>query len=100
MNAARYVLILSSSRRAIHATKAVTSVHVNLVDLLEAASRGRPKMFDTETDLAEYTRKTGKIFPRNDVDAGSLLKSLLRHIFNPDSSRGKELGTSGIIVNR
>ncbi|KJA22723.1 hypothetical protein HYPSUDRAFT_138949 [Hypholoma sublateritium FD-334 SS-4] len=64
--------------------KAVQRTHVNLVDLVDAFGTNRPiKVFRTERQLSEYTIKTGKYFPRDEIEAGDLLKFLLRHIFNP-----------------
>ncbi|KIM36959.1 hypothetical protein M413DRAFT_424108 [Hebeloma cylindrosporum] len=59
----------------------VTTTHVNLVDLV--SNSGTVTVFDTVDDLSEYSRATGKIFPREDAYAGDLLKYLLRHIFEP-----------------
>ncbi|KAM5535655.1 hypothetical protein V8D89_010642, partial [Ganoderma adspersum] len=61
---------------------AVMSTHVNICDLVDAPLLGKPKLFPTEGELAEYSRSTGKIFPRSNIHAGSLLRFLLRHIFN------------------
>ncbi|KAI0751376.1 hypothetical protein C8Q80DRAFT_1097917 [Daedaleopsis nitida] len=65
--------------------KLVMGVHVNICDLIQAPTLGKPTIFETEGDLAEYTRGTGKIFPRDNFHAGSLLRFLLRHIFSAPS---------------
>ncbi|KDR67098.1 hypothetical protein GALMADRAFT_130478 [Galerina marginata CBS 339.88] len=68
--------------------KAVTSTHVNLVDLTTRS--GHIRIFSSVEELSEYTMENDKIFPRDNVYAGDLLQHLLRHIFNPgmDSGRG------------
>lgn len=58
------------------------SVHVNICDLVDAPMLGKPTRFLTEKALAEYSKETGKIFPRSNIYAGSLLRYLLRHIFH------------------
>ncbi len=61
------------------------SVHVNICDLVDAPLLGKPKLFPTESALAEYSKRTGKIFPRSNIHSGSLLRYLLRRIFHPHS---------------
>ncbi|KAI0334748.1 hypothetical protein GY45DRAFT_1039697 [Cubamyces sp. BRFM 1775] len=64
----------------------VKSTHVNLVDFVEAPLSGRAvNRFKTETELSRYTKETKKYFPRHDVNAGSLLRYLLRQILRPNS---------------
>jgi len=62
---------------------------INLIDLINA--RDNPSVvithYRSEVELSEYTLNTKKIFPRDHVDAGSLLTYLLRHIDNPDPNR-------------
>ena len=60
--------------------QAVEAVHVNICDLIEAPTQGKPQLFLTERDLAEYSISTRRIFPRYHVNAGSLLRFLLRRI--------------------
>lgn len=71
--------------------KAVSDVHVNLVDLVEVgfvSDRANSlKIFETEAALAEYTIRTQQYFPKEDAKAGGLLKFLLRQILDP-SKRG------------
>lgn len=62
--------------------QAVMSTHVNICDLVDAPLLGKPKLFPTEAALAEYSKGTGKIFPRSNIYAGSLLRFLLRRIFH------------------
>ena len=68
-------------------------MHVNLVDLV--LEEGPVHKFKTVKELSEYTRATGKFFPRDDAEAGGLLRYLLRHIFDPskDSDRIKTVTT-------
>ncbi len=42
--------------------------------------------------LSEYTLFTGRIFPQNHIEAGSLLVHLLRHIFHPPLRERARLG--------
>ncbi|TEB26967.1 hypothetical protein FA13DRAFT_1691786 [Coprinellus micaceus] len=58
--------------------------HVNLLDLTENHINKREiKRFPTVKALSEYTKGTGRFFPRDDVQEGGLLCHLLRHINNP-----------------
>ncbi len=51
---------------------------------MDAQGTGRPvDTFPSEVALAEYTKETGKFFPRDDAEAGGLLRLLLRQIMNP-----------------
>ncbi|KAF4621471.1 hypothetical protein D9613_001220 [Agrocybe pediades] len=72
--------------------KIVTGTHVNLIDLID---NGEASTFSTVAALSKYTKRTKKYFPRNNANAGNLLKYLLRHIANPslDSCRG---GTTNV----
>ncbi|KAG6858211.1 hypothetical protein C0991_003269, partial [Blastosporella zonata] len=63
---------------------AVKAKHVNLVDLVELPNSKTPiRLFTSEKELSEYTRQQKKVFPRDNIKAGSLLRHLLRHINNP-----------------
>ncbi|KAK5099916.1 hypothetical protein LTS08_005631 [Lithohypha guttulata] len=60
---------------------AVKSTHVNLADLLDNNRSGAVlRIFDTQVELAQYTRSTGRFFPKEDAYAGGLLRFLLREI--------------------
>ncbi|KAF8957575.1 hypothetical protein BDZ97DRAFT_1762835 [Flammula alnicola] len=73
--------------------RTVMGTHVNLVDFVE---RRRPvQNFSSETELSDYTRKSGKYFPKKNAYAGNLLKYLLRHIFNPSKNSGMRAAGSG-----
>ena len=62
----------------------VKNTHVNLVDFVEQRAPDQPvRVFPSERALANYTKKHKKIFPRANVNAGSLLRDLLRRIFRP-----------------
>ncbi|KAI0723364.1 hypothetical protein C8Q76DRAFT_392635 [Earliella scabrosa] len=58
----------------------VTRVQVNICDLIRAPTEGKPCLFATEWELAAYSRRTKKIFPGEEIQAGSVLRFLLRHI--------------------
>ena len=62
---------------------------MNLVDLVDGFENPEEPItiFNTVKALSEYTIRTGKYFPRDNVHAGSLLKYLLRQILNPPSER-------------
>ncbi|KAJ6464080.1 hypothetical protein C8R45DRAFT_840567, partial [Mycena sanguinolenta] len=61
--------------------QAVRDVHVNLVDLVDwGIMRGEIHKFETEKELAAYTKKTGKFFPQSEAEQGGLLRFLLRQI--------------------
>ncbi|KAJ2925076.1 hypothetical protein H1R20_g12025, partial [Candolleomyces eurysporus] len=74
------------------ARRAMLGVHVNLVDLTCRIGQSEIPIFATEKELSEYTLDTNKIFPRENIHSGSLLKELLRHIFNPNAARGRGSG--------
>ncbi|RFU27814.1 hypothetical protein B7463_g8510, partial [Scytalidium lignicola] len=62
--------------------KVVQRTHVNLVDLVDTPRTGAAvEVFSNLKQLQEYTKRTGKIFPKEDAYAGGLLKFLLREIF-------------------
>lgn len=72
--------------------------HVNLVDLVDVFGTGRlVKAFRTGKAAGEYGRRTGKYFPRNDKDAGDLLKYLQRR--NLPEVPGKQ-ATAAVPVSR
>ena len=58
----------------------VNRVQVNICDLIRAPTEGKPCLFATECELAAYSRRTKKIFPGEEIQAGSVLRFLLRHI--------------------
>jgi len=71
----------------------VLQTHVNLVDLIDSPTTGNsPALFDSEEQLSEYTKRTGKYFPKESAYAGGVLRFLLRRIENPGISRRR--GTS------
>ncbi|KAJ1309477.1 hypothetical protein OPQ81_006252 [Rhizoctonia solani] len=62
----------------------VKPMYVNPVDLVDTPYTGKPpKHFRSEGELSEYTKRTGKYFPRDNVYAGDLLKYPLRQIMVP-----------------
>ena len=69
----------------------VTATHVNLVDLVDAGGTRTVKRFPTEKALSTYTLTTKKIFPRENVHAGGLLKALLRRIRHPPQPKQQGL---------
>jgi hypothetical protein len=66
--------------------QAIKRIYVNLVDLEHAGHHGNIEVvrpFPTEVALSEYTKSSEKFYWRDSVPRGSLLKLLLRHIWNP-----------------
>ncbi|KAG6868380.1 hypothetical protein C0993_003904 [Termitomyces sp. T159_Od127] len=71
--------------------KAIKSVFVNLVDLVDHYQTGKPvRLFSTEVELSKYTQRTRKFFPKENVHAGGLLKHLLRQINKPRMGLGAQ----------
>ncbi|TBU30262.1 hypothetical protein BD311DRAFT_755082 [Dichomitus squalens] len=67
----------------------LNSLHVNLVDFIHRPKPDEPvQTFKDEVALSEYTLRTGRTFPREDVPERSLLECLLRHILKPSKTRG------------
>ncbi|KAG8738747.1 hypothetical protein FRC10_006511 [Ceratobasidium sp. 414] len=68
--------------------KLVQSTYVNIVDLVDTPVTQEPvEHFDGERELSEYTKSTGKYFPKENAYAGGLLKFLLRQIDDPGDGR-------------
>ncbi|CAE6527529.1 unnamed protein product [Rhizoctonia solani] len=66
----------------------VTSVHVNIVDLVDTPVTHDPIVhFKNEEHLSIYTRHTRKKFPKDNLHSGDLLRFLLRKIdaYEPES---------------
>ncbi|KAI0657188.1 hypothetical protein C8Q70DRAFT_919967 [Cubamyces menziesii] len=62
--------------------EALRPVHVNLIDLVDSKRQNtKPKTFATETACANYTRRTGKIFPKARAKANPLLRQFLVVVF-------------------
>ncbi|KIK64219.1 hypothetical protein GYMLUDRAFT_71635 [Collybiopsis luxurians FD-317 M1] len=84
--------------------KDIRGFHVNICDLVDYSLHGGslPGHFNTQEDLAQYSRSSGKIYPRENAYAGGLLKFLLREIYGTYHGRhrkgkgkGKSKRTSG-----
>jgi hypothetical protein len=55
---------------------------VNIVDFLRAVEHGLPvHHFDSERELAEYSRAKKKIYPKNCIPKDSPLRRLLAQVF-------------------
>lgn len=69
------------------------NTHVNLSDLLDTTRQGtRVHVFASEEELRVYTKRTGRIFPKEEAYAGGLLKYLLREIFGTyHGKRGRNM---------
>lgn len=61
--------------------QALKDVWVNIHDFLDAKHKPDDVVFfSSERELATYTRKTRKFFPRGNISRGSPLRDLLAHI--------------------
>ncbi|KAG8730571.1 hypothetical protein FRC11_006406, partial [Ceratobasidium sp. 423] len=68
----------------------VTATYVNIIDLIDTVSTGNPvQHFNSEKELSVYTLDTGNILSRDSPHVGSLLKFLLRNIFDPSDATRK-----------
>lgn len=55
---------------------------MNIHDFLNNKRDGKPqKLYDTEKELAKYTMRTRKIYPKNAAKEGGPIRDLLAHIF-------------------
>ncbi|KAJ3730638.1 hypothetical protein C8R42DRAFT_650760 [Lentinula raphanica] len=63
----------------------IKTIHVNICDLVDH----RPMLFSSESELADYSRSTGKIYPKDNAYAGGLLRFLLRQISGPGAYHGQ-----------
>jgi hypothetical protein len=79
--------------------QAVQKKHVNLVDLVEG-SKTEVRIFKTEQELSEYTRETGKFFPKEDAADGGILRALRRHILVPRQDRIENIMVRAIAAGR
>ena len=62
--------------------KALSKVHVNLVDLVDSRRTGKKvKRFSSPGELQNYTANTRRIFPKDAAKEDGFLKALLRTIF-------------------
>jgi hypothetical protein len=55
---------------------------VNMIDLVDHQRIGRDtvRVFPDLESLRDYTVKTGRYFPKDSLEAGALLRNLLREI--------------------
>lgn len=58
------------------------SVHVNIFDLIDAARTDQPaRTFGNDAELAKYSKKKGKVFPKLVAKQNKLLKFMLRQLY-------------------
>jgi hypothetical protein len=64
--------------------QAMKGVWINIYDFLNQRKTGKPaRRFETEGQLANYCKHTGKIFPRGLAKQDGALRGLLAHISRP-----------------
>ncbi|KAF5874530.1 uncharacterized protein Bfra_004541 [Botrytis fragariae] len=62
--------------------KALGKVWVNIYDFLDAKAEGTTvKRYQSERELAKYTLKSGKVYPKSKAKEGGPVRALLAHIF-------------------
>ncbi|KAJ3746104.1 hypothetical protein DFH05DRAFT_1483715 [Lentinula detonsa] len=69
----------------------IETIHVNICDLVDH-KEDVPQKHSTEDELAEYSRRTGKIYPRENAYAGGLLRFLLRQITGEYHGKRRDRG--------
>lgn len=58
---------------------------MNIYDFLDNLNSNMPQnYFNSEKELAEYTMRTGKIYPKKKAKEGGPVRDLLAHIFRGD----------------
>ncbi|KAJ3850370.1 hypothetical protein EV368DRAFT_45453 [Lentinula lateritia] len=67
----------------------IKTIHVNICDLVDH-KEDVPTKFPSEAALAQYSRDSGKIYPRENAHAGGLLRSLLRQIYGKYHGQQRE----------
>ncbi|KAJ3773145.1 hypothetical protein FB446DRAFT_642217 [Lentinula raphanica] len=67
----------------------IDMIHVNICDLVDFRNDRPAQLFDSESLLAAYSRRTGKIYPKDNAYAGGLLRFLLRQISGPGAYHGR-----------
>ncbi|TRX97736.1 hypothetical protein FHL15_001491 [Xylaria flabelliformis] len=76
--------------------KALKTVWVNIPDFLRAVKQGHPvHHFQSQSELALYTKRSKRFYPRDNIEKHSPLKQLLAHIV---ASGGKGYGGSALVV--
>ncbi|KAI5305310.1 hypothetical protein KEM56_004758 [Ascosphaera pollenicola] len=61
--------------------KVLSSIHVNLIDVLLALASGQPiRYFSSAGEMRRYTRETAKYFNRTLLESGCPLRALLKMI--------------------
>ncbi|KAI8632387.1 hypothetical protein F5Y19DRAFT_362561 [Xylariaceae sp. FL1651] len=76
--------------------KALKTVWVNIPDFLLAIEKGEPvHFFRDQFELARYTRKECRYYPKNSISKGSPLRQLLAHI---STKQGEARGDQELIT--
>ncbi|TGJ78847.1 hypothetical protein E0Z10_g9918 [Xylaria hypoxylon] len=76
--------------------KALKTVWVNIRDFLDAVETGRPvHHFKNQYQLAAYTRKMQRFYPKKNIEKGSPLRQLLAQVKLNQGGRGHDY--SGLV---
>lgn len=70
--------------------QAVRGRHINIVDLIQWAREEeevKVKIFRTIRELSNYSYNTGKIYHKDQLGAGVVLRHLLRHLHKAQSAQ-------------
>ncbi|KAI0102216.1 hypothetical protein GGR51DRAFT_528148 [Nemania sp. FL0031] len=79
--------------------KALKTVWVNIPDFLDAVKRSQPVFrFANQRSLAEYTRDSGRVYPRKNISKGSPLKQLLAQIFREQGGGGRGYRNQNLVA--
>ncbi|KAI0452720.1 hypothetical protein F5B21DRAFT_505947 [Xylaria acuta] len=77
--------------------KALKTVWVNIPDFLQAVKHGHPvHHFQSQSELAEYTKREGLFYPKRAIEKRSPLRQLLAHILI--NRGGKGYGGNALVV--
>jgi hypothetical protein len=87
-----------ATRSVLTLHKALKTVWVNIPDFLHAIENGQPvHHFRNQWDLAKYTIKTRRYYPKDGIEKSSPLRQLLAHIFTNQGGGAK--GHHGLVAH-
>jgi len=70
---------VTAIRRTDNALLALAGIYVNLIDLVDAGDAGQQisRTFTSAKSLAQYIRRTKKVFPKHSAKSNKLLRQFL-----------------------